>query len=304
MKKTLKRSAILITSLLIIVLIWGICEPFFIKIEREKAFIPNLPKVWENETIAVIGDFQVGMWMDNTKTVKRAAEKVVELNPGIVLILGDFLYHPETESEAKMKAVTQLLQPLVSADIPVFTVLGNHDYGMNDLQDAPKTKIATRLELKLENLGITVLQNETMSLLKTNENITVGEPSPHSLYLAGIGATWAERAYPKKVFQHIPDALPRVVMMHNPDAFKKIPAQLAPLAIAGHTHGSQINIPYFSTWLFKTVLKDEKVHSSGWIKGFGSNGNRLYINRGIGFSNVPIRINCPPEITVFELLRG
>ena len=40
----------------------------------------------------------------------------------------------------------------------------------------------------------------------------------------------------------------------------------------------------------------------GWVDGwFGEPGNRLYVNRGIGFGTVPIRTNCPPEVTVFTL---
>ncbi len=39
----------------------------------------------------------------------------------------------------------------------------------------------------------------------------------------------------------------------------------------------------------------------GWIEGFGEPGNQLYVNRGIGFSVVPIRILCPPEVTLFTL---
>ena len=51
-----------------------------------------------------------------------------------------------------------------------------------------------------------------------------------------------------------------------------------------------------------TLAKDEPVHVDGWIQDYGAAGNRLYVNRGIGFSTIPIRINCPPEITIFTLL--
>jgi predicted MPP superfamily phosphohydrolase len=30
------------------------------------------------------------------------------------------------------------------------------------------------------------------------------------------------------------------------------------------------------------------------------NGHRLYINRGLGWSFLPIRWNCPPEIVLIE----
>jgi hypothetical protein len=36
----------------------------------------------------------------------------------------------------------------------------------------------------------------------------------------------------------------------------------------------------------------------------GGPGNRLYINRGIAFSRLPLRFNARPEITVFTLRRA
>lgn len=48
-------------------------------------------------------------------------------------------------------------------------------------------------------------------------------------------------------------------------------------------------------------MRDDPVHADGWIDGYGKAGNRLYVNRGIGMSAVPIRINCPPELTIFTL---
>jgi predicted MPP superfamily phosphohydrolase len=43
----------------------------------------------------------------------------------------------------------------------------------------------------------------------------------------------------------------------------------------------------------------------GWIDAsYGAPGNRLYVNRGNGFSTVPVRLNCRPELTIFTLERG
>ncbi|HXI15086.1 MAG TPA: hypothetical protein VNM48_01855 [Chloroflexota bacterium] len=48
------------------------------------------------------------------------------------------------------------------------------------------------------------------------------------------------------------------------------------------------------------------VDASGWGSWYarcGQRDNRLYISRGIGFSVVPIRLFCPPEVTFFTLKR-
>ena len=39
----------------------------------------------------------------------------------------------------------------------------------------------------------------------------------------------------------------------------------------------------------------------GWADVYGEPGNRLYVSRGVGFSLIPFRLNCPPELTMFTL---
>ncbi len=78
--------------------------------------------------------------------------------------------------------------------------------------------------------------------------------------------------------------------MHEPDSFGAFPANAAPLALAGHTHGGQIRVPFTEDWSWMALATDEKVHADGWIDGFGQTGNR-----GIGFSSFPVRINCRPD---------
>jgi len=92
--------------------------------------------------------------------------------------------------------------------------------------------------------------------------------------------------------------------MHDPDSYAHIPANQAPIAVAAHTHGLQIGIPWVSDWLWRTYFSDEGSEVQGWVTDYGQPGNRLYINRGIGFSILPGRINAFPELTVFTLTRA
>ena len=121
------------------------------------------------------------------------------------------------------------------------------------------------------------------------------------LYLVGIGSHWARDDRPAAALAQVPGTAPRFVMMHHPDSFAAFPTSTAPVAVAGHTHGGQIRLPFLPEWSLLTFVKDDEVHADGWINGYGQPGNHLYVNRGIGFSLIPIRINCPPEVTIFTL---
>jgi predicted MPP superfamily phosphohydrolase len=123
----------------------------------------------------------------------------------------------------------------------------------------------------------------------------------------GIGAHLPKQDKPKVALAQVPEKAPRLVMMHNPNSFDALPPNTAPLAVAGHTHGGQINLLPFGltpVWFLLTYDEEELVHIAGWIEDFGQPGNHLYINRGIGFSRVPIRINAPPELTLFTLQKS
>jgi uncharacterized protein len=108
-----------------------------------------------------------------------------------------------------------------------------------------------------------------------------------------------------KALAAVPAGAPRIAFMHNPQSFPNFPSDAAPFAVAGHTHGGQVRLPFLPDWSYVKVVRDKEVHVDGWIEDdFGKPGNHLYVNRGIGFSRFPIRINCRPEITYFTLERA
>ena len=50
-----------------------------------------------------------------------------------------------------------------------------------------------------------------------------------------------------------------------------------------------------------TFSEGDAVHADGWVDDFGAANNQVYINRGIGFSVAPLRLNAPPELTLITL---
>ncbi|MBE9114659.1 metallophosphoesterase [Lusitaniella coriacea LEGE 07157] len=297
-KKRLFWGIVSIPLFLLFLVGWGLIEPYILDEEEEEAIIPNLPATWEGKKIAQVSDFQVGMWWDNVKTVKNSVEKIIEERPAAVLISGDFIYHALPDSDPEIKEVVESIRPLTEANIPTYAVLGNHDYGMNSKKTQPKLELVDKLEKALENAGILVLKNEVIELPLPDTN---NQDENSKLYLVGIGSHWAKNDRVDETLAQIPETSPRVVLMHNPDSFEAFPPNAAPFAVAGHTHGGQIRLPYSPQWSWLALAKEDKVFADKWAKGYGAAGNHLYVNRGIGFSDIPIRINCAPELTFFTL---
>ncbi|MDY6785567.1 MAG: metallophosphoesterase [Cyanobacteriota bacterium] len=279
----------------ILLVFWGLLEPYFIDETETVANIPNLPESWEGKKIAQVSDFQIGMWLDNTNTIRRSISKLVEERPAAVLISGDFIYHSLPDASPEINKVLELIRPLTEANIPTYAVLGNHDYS----HKPPKAELGQRVEAALEDIGVVVLQNEAVKLELSETNAE--NPEQKALYLVGIGSRIAERDRVREALEQVPSESPRIAMMHNPQSFEKFPARTAPFAVAGHTHGGQIRLPFSPQWSWLALTHKDEVYVDGWIDDYGEAGNQLYVNRGMGFSDIPIRLNCPPEVTFFVL---
>ncbi len=302
MKRKLLKIAGGILAILLLAAVWGLgIEPRFILDQQDETVnISNLPRNWDYRKVALLSDFQTGLWLDSPGMIQKAVDAVVAADADLVLLAGDFIYHSSADPEKEIETVINLLRPLTKKGVPVYAVLGNHDYAMSRRKDAPDFKRAEKVSDALESVGITVLENDAV-ILKTSEEDAAGEDP---LYLVGIGARWPGVEDVNAALSKIPEDMPRLVMMHHPDSFSQFPAHSAQFAVAGHTHGGQIALPLTPQWTWMTYYREDTVHGDGWVENFGEPGNNLYVNRGIGCSIAPIRVNAPPEVTFFTLKRS
>ena len=290
----------LFVKILAAVLLYGTAiEPRFVNRDNQDAPIPNLPAEWEGKQVAVFADLQVGMWWANKDAARRLVRQAVKIHPALVLIAGDFVYKADRDVDAQMVEVFKILQPIIDARIPTYAVLGNHDYSLMNENGRKESHVAYHVRLALDSAGIRMMDNKSMALLPTADS-----SDSSKLYLVGVGEKWARNDHPDVAFEQVPAGAARIVFMHDPDSFKHIPAGEAPIAVAAHTHGMQIGIPFLTDFFWRNVETDEGAPGvEGWLKHYGEPGNRLYVNRGVGFSIIPARVHAVPELTVFTLRR-
>lgn len=273
------------TAALVGLLLWSVAvEPrHMLEVQNETGAIDNLPAEWEGRRFGIIADLQIGLWFDNVGMARRAVDVLVSEEPAFVLVLGDLVYGDDTDET--ISTAVDVLRPLTDAGVPTLAVLGNHDY---------KADAASPLAEALEQSGVTVLRNEATE-------VTIdGVDQP--LWVVGVGPERPGRADPAAAFGGLPSRAPRVVMMHNPLTFEELTANQAPLAVAGHSHGGQIRLPFLPHWSYLRLVKGEAVSVDGWNEDIdGAAGNHLFVNRGIGMSGVPARLNASPAITFFTL---
>jgi predicted MPP superfamily phosphohydrolase len=278
-------------------------EPRLVDRLDERGAIPNLPATWEHQQVAVFADMQVGMWWSNTDAAHRMVDHVIDLHPALVLLAGDYLYNPDDGNvDGQIRTVLSIVKPLVDNHIPTYGVLGNHDYNLMNEHSEEENHYAHLIRVALDSVGVKMIDNRSVAL--PAPGAAAGDSSA-VLYLVGVGDKWAKNDRVDGALANVPATAPRLIFMHDPDSFAKIPENQGPLVIAAHTHAMQIVVPWVSDWVWRHYFSATGSGLEGWVSApNGKPGNHIYVNRGIGFSYYPMRLNAVPELTVFTLERA
>lgn len=207
---------------------------------------------------------------------KGLAEK-----PDAVALLGDYRYGIDPAHTMPPAELARRLAPLAKDKRPVLYILGNHDQG----------EYAAELERAFAAVGFSPLDGRSRVLrLDRNRRMEMRGVS----FLFGAGKSQILAKLPKKTTPGVP----LIVLAHSPYLFLKNTFPSVELVLAGHTHGGQLCKPDGTPLRTRDKLSPA-MQRGGWHTM--PSGKKLYITRGIGFSQVPMRLCCPPEITILKL---
>ena len=256
-------------------------EPQRLTVKNVRVALPVMLPV----SIAIASDFHVGPYK-GAAYMRRVVDKLLALEPDVILLPGDFLFDETAEME--------LLRPLalLRAPLGVFAVSGNHDAGNYLTRDKRPFHVQDRVpELAkfLRGLGITVLRNEHVVLSRD------GVPL---LTLAGIDELWMPESDLDRAYEGASSELPLLLLSHQPEVILDTRSAQADLIVSGHTHGGQVRLPFIGP-LAGMPSKLGRAYDRGLFTL--QNGTRLFITQGAGESLVRARLFCPPEIVFFEI---
>lgn len=279
--KRLRRSAAGLTAAGAAVLTYAnLIEPRWLRVERWTARIPGLPSSWEGMRVAHLTDFQIGMWLQSPSLGRRAVERALSLEPDVVFLTGDYMQYGRWSSKAEI--FREMAQR-----VPTYAVLGNHDH----LKSAPDTDVITE---GLRAQGVTVLNNEHVPFTWRGE----------SWEIVGIDDLATEHSDLLTAITGIPrDTKLLCLLTHVPEGADYAPECWFPLMLAGHTHGAQVRLSPLRrlSWLRLAKGVTHSKYPRGW---FEVQGGLLYVNRGLGLSNLPVRFGAPPEVALLVLTDG
>ncbi|MGH6875743.1 MAG: metallophosphoesterase [Rhizomicrobium sp.] len=240
-----------------------------VQLRHNRVVIPDLPVQFDGFVILQLSDLHIDT---NPDAMARAMELIKAARYDICVLTGDFRGKTSGPCDATLAGLGRVREYLAG---DVFAVLGNHD--------------TIRMLPDMEALGIRVLVNENFDLVRGGERIhLVGIDDAHYFRMDNI----------EKATAGIAPGEFSILLSHTPEIYRQAAYADFKLMLSGHTHGGQICLPGSIPLTLDSRLP-RYMGSGAWMyhKMPG------YTSVGAGTSIVPVRINCPPEITLHTLHR-
>jgi uncharacterized protein len=229
---------------------------------------PTLPTPFDGYRILHLTDLH----LDTISGIEDIiCEKINNLSYDLCILTGDY-------REGTRGGFGQIIEPMekivshINAADGVLATLGNHDtYRMVDF---------------MENLGVRVLANETVSIEKGDKQISVTGVDDVQYYYTPMASESLEES--RGAF--------KIALVHSPELYDVAAKNGYDVYLCGHTHGGQICLP-FGIPVVTHVNSGRRFSRGSWryrsMKG--------YTNQGCGVVGIPIRFNSQAEITLITL---
>src|ERR1700719_155562 len=240
-----------------------------IKIRRHDIRAPQVPDSFHGFTILHLSDLHADM---NSGAMRRLIELLPTVSYDLCVLTGDYRGKTYGPYQAAIDGFARVRAHLQG---PVYGVLGNHD--------------TIRMVPALEEIGIRMLLNESDAIERSGEQIhLVGIDDAHYYRVDNI----------EKAASSLPAADFSILLSHTPEIYRQAAHAGFQVLLSGHTHGGQICLPGAIPIILDSVLP-RRMGAGAWMY----RGMVGYTSVGVGSCILPVRLNCPPEITLHRLLR-
>jgi predicted MPP superfamily phosphohydrolase len=240
-----------------------------IVIRRNFFEFAKLPPAFENFTILQLSDLHVDL---SEGAMRHLVSIVGDLEYDMCVLTGDYRGKTYGPFDASLRGLKELRARLKG---PLYGVLGNHD----SIHMAPP----------LEAMGVRMLFNECEKISRNGDTI----------YLAGVDdAHFYHADNIKNAAKRIPLNAFSILLSHTPEVYNEAANAGFGLMLSGHTHGGQLCLP--GRIAIKLAASLPRKMGAGAWHHLGMAG---YTSVGVGTSLLPVRLNCPAEITLHTLRR-
>jgi uncharacterized protein len=259
----------------------AVIEPNRPRIVRQQIALRRWPARLEGFTIALLSDFHYDPYF-SVHPLKSAIGMVNGLRPDLIVLTGDFVTLPlfSKNDEKAASAAEPCARLLCQMHAPhgSWAVMGNHDYYSDP----------ERVTSALRAVGIRVLGNQSAAI----------EANGARFWLSGVHDVLSHTADMDATLQSVPKGEATVLLAHEPDYADHVVRYAVDLQLSGHSHGGQVRMPFVGPLYLPDMAKK-------YVWGlYKIGGLTLYTNPGLGTVGLPVRFQCPPEITLLTMHRS
>lgn len=282
-------TALVLVMIVWAILVWGcFVGRWRLQTTRMEFVHPDIPSSFDGYKIVHISDLHLSTFDDNQKQLKRFVDSINDLEPDLICFTGDLVTLGRSEAEP----YTTTLRDLKALD-GVVSVFGNHDfliYNRKLTDNMIRQKEVKELDrYEREQLGWRLLRNENMVIERSGERLTfIGVDNTVG---KGQGFSTIDRGDLSKAMSGTGGF--RILLTHDPSHWRAevLSDTDIPLTLSGHTHSAQVRLFGWTpaSWVFKEA----------WGR-YDEGDQSLNVNAGLGCT-LPVRINCPAEITLITL---
>jgi predicted MPP superfamily phosphohydrolase len=254
-------------------------EPNRPQVVRRQISLRRWPSPLDGFTIALLSDFHYDQYF-SVHPLHSAIDIVNGLQPQLIALTGDFVSVPDlgdpTKGAADAEPCSELLRKM-HAPYGLWAVMGNHDSFTDP----------DHVTAVLRSAGIHVLANQSAPI----------ERGGSRFWLSGVDDILGRTADLDATLHDVPANEATILMAHEPDYADYVARHPVDLQLSGHSHGGQVRLP-----LMRPLYLPELGQKYVWGR-YEIGSLMLYTNRGLGTVGVPVRFNCPPEITLLTIRR-
>lgn len=202
---------------------------------------------------------------------------ITEQSPDAILMAGDMaddiIPHDNT-----ITFLSKLPQ-----DIPRFYVTGNHEIWSGEAEE---------IREMFRSYGVTVLQNQSVSLQVNGQTIT----------FSGVEDPTTKEGYDRQLKKTFASADPNsytVLLAHRPERIETHLAYPCDLVVSGHAHGGQWRLPGIINGLFAPNQGFFPRYAGGQ---YDFDNATMIVSRGLAKESTKFpRLYNPPEVVVIDL---
>ncbi len=283
----LKYVAAAMSLLLLIPNSYFVRENTEIEVNSFTVASDEIPEAFDGYKILQVSDLHNTEFGEDHSDITN---KIKENDPDIIVVTGDLIDAKKTNIDLAVEFMEKAVEIA-----PVYFVIGNHEIRILD--------DCAVLKEKLSALGVTVLDNSFVSIIKDSQSINlIGiedpmyyEKNDDEFYDEDIEITNNRLADLKAQTPGY-----TILLSHRPELFDIYVKNGIDLVFSGHAHGGQFVLPSIGG-----VYAPHQGLFPAYDTGlYEQDGTYMLVSRGLGNSIIPIRINNNPELITVTLERN